>query len=54
MNKYPLLQMVWIPGFFFHQFMQYEGIHRAADRNNQGICDISQYAILREDWGNRD
>ena len=20
MNKYPLLQMVWIPGFFFHQF----------------------------------
>ena len=34
--------------------MQYEGIHRAADRNNQGVCDISQYAILREDWNNRD
>ena len=30
--------------------MQYEGTLRAADRNNQGICDIAQYAILREDW----
>lgn len=29
--------------------MQYEGTMRAADANNQGICDIVQYAILRED-----
>ena len=30
--------------------MVYEGTSRASDRNNQGICDIAQYAILREDW----
>jgi len=30
--------------------MQYEGVSRASDRNNQGICDIVQYAILRSDW----
>lgn len=30
--------------------MKYEGSNRAADRNNQGICDIAQYAILRSDW----
>ena len=30
--------------------MKYEGTSRASDRNNQGICDIAQYAILREDW----
>ena len=26
--------------------MQYEGILRRADRNNQGICDAAYYAIL--------
>ena len=26
--------------------MQYEGTARAADRNNQGICDACHYAIL--------
>ena len=30
--------------------MLYEGTHRAADRNNQGICDAAQYAILRSEW----
>ena len=30
--------------------MQFEGIMRAADRNNQGICDVGQYAILRSDY----
>ena len=29
--------------------MQYEGTSRANDRNNQGICDTVQYAILRSD-----
>ena len=29
--------------------MQYEGTRRAADINNQGICDLVLYAILRED-----
>ncbi len=29
--------------------MQYEGTQRASDINNQGICDIVLYAILRED-----
>ena len=29
--------------------MRYEGTHRAADRNNQGICDIAAYGILRTD-----
>ncbi len=29
--------------------MQYEGISRAADRNNRGICDVARYAILKED-----
>ena len=28
--------------------MQYEGTLRASDRNNQGICDASWYAILSE------
>ena len=32
--------------------MVYEGTHRAADRNNQGICDVAQYAILRREWRN--
>lgn len=30
--------------------MTFEGIHRSADRNNQGICDAAQYAILKMDW----
>lgn len=30
--------------------MLYEGTARAADRNNQGICDAACYAILRSDW----
>ena len=30
--------------------MKFEGIARAAGRNNLGICDIAQYAILRSDW----
>lgn len=30
--------------------MFYEGTHRSCDRNNQGICDAVQYAILRSDW----
>lgn len=30
--------------------MQYEGTMRMADRNNQGICDASYYAILAQDW----
>ena len=29
--------------------MQYEGTHRQAGRNNQGICDMACYAILRSD-----
>ena len=30
--------------------MKYEGISRASDRNNQGICDTAHYAIHLEDW----
>ena len=30
--------------------MKYEGTLRAADRNNQGICDAAVYGILRRDW----
>ena len=30
--------------------MKYEGTHRGCDRNNQGICDAAQYAILRSEW----
>lgn len=30
--------------------MQYEGTLRQADRNIQGICDYSMYAILRQDF----
>lgn len=29
--------------------MTYEGTHRQSDRNNQGICDASYYAILHND-----
>lgn len=30
--------------------MQFEGLLRSASRNNQGICDVGQYAILRSDY----
>lgn len=30
--------------------LRHEGIQRQAGRNNQGICDISVYAILRGDY----
>ena len=30
--------------------MTYEGTNRSCDRNNQGICDAAQYAILRSEW----
>ena len=30
--------------------MEFEGISRASDRNNQGICDTAHYAMLRSDW----
>ena len=30
--------------------MAYEGTSRASDRNNQGICDIATYGILRSDY----
>jgi ribosomal-protein-alanine N-acetyltransferase len=30
--------------------MVYEGTTRASDKNNQGICDAAQYAILHRDW----
>lgn len=29
--------------------MQYEGTHRQADRNNQGICDACYYGLLKSD-----
>jgi len=30
--------------------MQYEGTHRQADLNNQGVCDSAWYGILAEDY----
>ena len=30
--------------------MKFEGVMRASDRNNQGICDAAHYAILRSQW----
>ena len=30
--------------------MKYEGTSRSAGRNNQGICDVAKYAILKTDW----
>ena len=33
--------------------MKYEGTLRACDRNNQGICDAAQYAILQCEWEKR-
>lgn len=29
--------------------MKYEGTHRRADRNNQGVCDAAYYAILADE-----
>ena len=29
--------------------MKYEGTHRQADWNNQGVCDVAVYAILRDE-----
>ncbi|MDR2908326.1 MAG: GNAT family N-acetyltransferase [Oscillospiraceae bacterium] len=30
--------------------LKYEGTHRQADLNNRGVCDVSVYAVLREDF----
>lgn len=30
--------------------MRHEGTLRSSDRNNQGICDASWYAMLRSEW----
>ena len=30
--------------------MKYEGTMRSADRNNQGICDVVYYALLKSEW----
>ena len=30
--------------------MKYEAIHREADWNNQGICDLAMYAILKREY----
>lgn len=30
--------------------MKFEGITRASDQNNQGVCDAAHYAISRRDW----
>ena len=30
--------------------MRFEGISKASDRNNQGICDTAHYAILYSEW----
>ena len=30
--------------------MQWEGVLRQADRNNQGVCDMVWYAALRSEW----
>ena len=29
--------------------MKYEGTLRSADRNNQGICDVSYYSLLKSE-----
>lgn len=34
--------------------LQYEGILRQSDTNNQGICDAAYYAILAEDYYKRE
>ena len=30
--------------------LRYEGTLRQVDRNNQGICDVSFYGLLRDEW----
>ncbi len=30
--------------------MKHEGTLRQAGRNNQGVCDLEVYGMLREDW----
>ena len=30
--------------------MTFEGVHRQAGMNNQGLCDLSYYGILRKEW----
>lgn len=32
--------------------LQFEGKHRQASKNNQEICDVMKYAILKEDYKN--
>lgn len=34
--------------------MKLEGVLRQADRNNQGICDAVQYAILLSEYSEKD
>ena len=29
--------------------MKYEGTHRSADWNNQGVCDVAYYALLKDE-----
>jgi ribosomal-protein-alanine N-acetyltransferase len=33
--------------------MKYEGTMRRADKNNQGICDYSEYGIIAEEYFNK-
>ena len=33
--------------------LQHEGTHRQAGKNNQGICDMAIYAILKEDYNRK-
>ena len=33
--------------------MCYEGTSRSSHWNNQGICDIAHYALLRSQWESR-
>ena len=33
--------------------LQYEGTHRQAGKNTQGICDVVSYAILKKDYFNQ-
>ena len=37
-------------GYCIGRAWWHQGTMRAADRNNQGICDVGQYAILRSDY----
>lgn len=30
--------------------MSLEGVYRKGDKNNQGICDVCMWSILKEDW----